>query len=307
MRTIHSLQNVSRHLKFFVIFLFFSVCFLPNTFAQNPELNDVNLQLRNLFSPLSKPSPSKKFLYDMSAHSTDSIWYVANCADTNQTDIWYKVYEEMYYAAYDTAMFTKIDTIINKVNNIGADTIPIGIMNFSYYGFKEDALSTNTYFNFDTVNTILTDKYPRPDFPYTDNNVIFMSAPLVNEAAFANPVFKIDPQYFFYDVFNADKFTKISIIQIDFGDGTGWHNYDPTVVSYYQPNYSTTSNVNPVIQVRQVNTGTSGVYGNAQSRFFPGTTINDVLANEILVLPGLLAGIFNGCNTTAATGKQIFI
>ena len=210
----------------FLIFLISVVTMLtfPSTSsAQNPELDEVNLQLRSMFSPLSKPLPSKKFLYEMSAHSTDSIWYVANCADTNQTEEWVKVYEEMYYAAYDTTALPKSDIILENVNNIGTDSIPIGIMNFSYYGLKEDAMNTNIYFNFDTINNVLTDRNPRPSFPYTDNNTIFMSSPLKYEANFSNPVFIIDPKYFYYDTFNADKFSKTAILQINFDDGTICH------------------------------------------------------------------------------------
>ena len=278
--------------------------FTTTTTAQNPGLEGVNLQLRTMFSLLSKPLPTKKFLYEMSAHSTDSAWYVPNCTDVNQTDIWLKVYEEMYYAAYDTNALTRVDAIVNDVNNVGSDSIPIGIMNFSYYGLKPDAMITNTYFNFDTINDILSDRFPRPSFPYTDNNTIFMSSPLKNEAFFSNPVFIIDPKYFYYDSFNAAKFAKKTIIQINFDDGTGWHDYDPSVISYYQPDYSTTANTSPTISVRQVNNGTPGVYGSAQSRFVPGGTTL-VPPDEILVIPGVNVGIYNGCNTNPATGKTV--
>ena len=275
-----------------------------NSFAQTPELNEINAQLRALFEPLNKPTPPKKFLYEMSAHSTDSTWYVTNCADTNYTDVWYKVYDEMYHAAYDTSWLTTIDSIIASVNNNGTDTIPIGIINYAYYGLMPEAMSTDTYFNFDTVNNVLTDKYPRPGYPYLDNNTLFMSAPLVNQANFANPIFVIDPKYFYYDSFNADKFAKTATLQINFADGTGWHNYDPTVISYYQPNYTTTNTTQPTISVRQINLATNNIFGTALSRFTVGAVAN-VPPDEILQLPGLLAGVYGGCNTTQATGKTV--
>ena len=278
--------------------------FTTTSYAQNPALNEVNLQLRGFFAPLSKPSPAKKFLYEMSAHSADSSWFVANCADTNQTDTWIKVYEEMYYAAYDTSTLTKSDFIINAANNYSNDSIPIGIMNFSFYGLKNDAMNTNNYFNFDTINNVLSDKNPRLGFPYTDNNAIFMSAPLINNASFANPVFVINPAFFYYDSFNADKFSKTAIIQIDFGDGTGWHNFNPTIISYYTPDYSINAVTEPTIRARQYNTTTASIFGSSQSRFFSGLTVA-VLPDEILDVQGLNVGVYNGCNTSEATGKTI--
>ena len=115
--------------------------------AQNETLYEANLQLRQLFSPLAKPIPSKGFLYNMAVHSTDSTWYVPNCADTNNTDLWFKIYDEMFHSAYDTTALTSAENIFNNANNYSNDTVPIGVMNYSYYGFKPDALSTNNYFN----------------------------------------------------------------------------------------------------------------------------------------------------------------
>lgn len=71
-----------------------------------------------------------------------------------------------------------------NANNFYVDTIPIGIMNFAFYGLKPDAMTTGNYFNFDTINNVLSDKYPRPSYPYTDDNIMFMSAPLKSDAAF---------------------------------------------------------------------------------------------------------------------------
>jgi len=42
----------------------------------------------------------------MSAHNADSSWFVPNSPDTNRIAVWYQVYDEMYYAAYDTNLLT---------------------------------------------------------------------------------------------------------------------------------------------------------------------------------------------------------
>jgi hypothetical protein len=294
-------QNLLNLLLNRILIITFILSFsLVKVHAQNQVLNGVNLQLRQFFSPLLKPTPTKKFLYEMSAHSTDSSWYVTNCADTNITDLWYKVYEEMYHAAYDTSVLTTSTTIFNNANNYSNDSIPIGIMNYSYYGLKPDAMSTNTYFNFDTVNNVLSDKIPRPSWPYTDNNTIFMSAPLINVAQSANPVFVISPQFFYFDSENASHFAKNALLKIDFGDGTGWHNFSPTSTSYYQPNYSTTNTVTPVMRVQAVDPSTANIWGGSASRFFPGTTVS-VPPDEILDITGLNVGIYNACTNTGKT------
>ena len=272
---------------------------MQNINAQNASINEANLQLRQLLSPLFKPNPAKNFLYDMAVHCTDSSWYVTIASDTNVTDEWFKVYEEMYHSAYDTAVLASVESIFDNANNYTNDTIPIGIMNFSYYGFKPDALTTNTYFNFDTINNILTDLNPRPSWPYTDNNTIFMSAPLINNAQFSNPTFTINPQFFYYDIYNAAHFAKNGLLKIDFGDGTGWHLYNPTVVSYYQPNYANVS-APPIIRVQTVDPSTSSILGGSMSRFFPGGVAN-VPPDEILVIQGLNVGIYNGCTNTGKT------
>lgn len=298
-------SSVLRNLFSKFLFLSFSfILFFTNLSAQNPVLNDVNLQLRQYFANLSKPAPAKKFLFEMSAHSTDSTLFVTNSPDTNQTETWYKVYEEMYYSAYDTTALIKSDEIINKANNYYSDSIPIGIMNFSFYGLKPDAMSTDIYFNFDTVNNVLSDKNPRPDWPYTDNNSIFMSAPLISESHSANPVFIIDPQFFYFDSYNAGHFSKDYILQINFGDGVGWQTFDPTIVSYYRPNYSLTGANNPVINVRLVQQATANIFGTSISSiliFGPPSRIPD----DIIIIPGLNVGVYHGCNTTDATGKTV--
>ena len=77
-------SSVLRNLFSKFLFLSFSfILFFTNLSAQNPVLNDVNLQLRQYFANLSKPAPAKKFLFEMSAHSTDSTLFVTNSPDTN--------------------------------------------------------------------------------------------------------------------------------------------------------------------------------------------------------------------------------
>ncbi len=272
-------------------------------YAQNPETNEVNQKLRGYFQNLDKPSNPKLFLYDMAAHFADSSWFVLNSPDTNTAMIWKLAYRELYNSAYDTTTWPIIETIESQIDDMGSDTIPIGIIHYAYYGLKQDAMSTDTYFNFDTINDILHDKYPRPSYPYNEGE-IFIAAPLKQEVSFANPVYKIDPHFFYYDTFNAVRFGKNARIQIDFGDGTGWHSYDPTIISYYQPNYQTTLTVNPVIRIREFDPAANVFGGTSTSNIWVGIAVA-IPPDEIMTINGLNVGIYNGCNTNPASGKTV--
>jgi hypothetical protein len=141
------------------------LCFGLKMKAQT-NLDSINMQLRTLFSNLLKPNPPRKFLYDMAGHSVDSTFFVSNnTIDTIDTETWLSTYTEMRNSAYDTMPMKLADTILNSCYNYKPDTINMLIMKYDYYKFKSNALSTNIYFNFDTVNNILTDKFPRPSFP----------------------------------------------------------------------------------------------------------------------------------------------
>lgn len=276
-----------------------------NVSAQNEALDSINLQLRQLFSPLARPSNPKWFLYDMAAHITDSSYYQTDYAEPNHTDIWFKVYEEMYHSAYDTTQLLHPDVVFERGNSFSNDTIPIGIMHYSYYTFKSDALTTNTYFNFDTVNTILTDKVSRPGFPYNEGH-IFIASPMTNASMYTNPVFRIDPQLIFTDGFNQGYYQSPEIVLlIDFADGHGWVEFDPSVVSHHQVTYDADNLGDKIIQVRLGPSGSGGSVAGSNARLIlPGTPV--VIPNrEVMNFPGIRGALFRSCNGTRITGRTI--
>ena len=122
--------------------------------AQTPGTAHINRQLRQLFVNLKRPPNPKEFLYDMSVHFLDSSLYTTKCPDTIGQDIWYKLYEEMYHSAYDTTKLEHPDSIFYRAHGYNKDTIPVGIMSYAFYKFKANALTTNTYFDFDTINNV---------------------------------------------------------------------------------------------------------------------------------------------------------
>lgn len=268
--------------------------------AQNEALDSINLQLRQLFSPLARPSPSRLFLYDMAAHITDSVYYQMHCPDTANTDVWFKVYGEMYQSAYDTAAFVHPDALYWRGNSFTGDTIPIGIMDYSFFVLKPEALTTGTYFTFDTVNTHLIDKVVRPGYPYNMSELL-IAAPLVQASVFSNPVFRIDPQFILSDMFTYGNFSG-SELRIDFGDGHGWVLFDPTVVTHHAVAYNGVTEV--AIKVAIFRKKGNEPIASSTSKILTGTT-PQIPPDEILHFPGLTVGVYNSCNSTGYSGKTI--
>lgn len=242
----------------------------------------------------------------MVAHVTDSNFYDTISFDTLTISDWYRLYDELYYMAYDTSQLKPPDSIYLWGNSYYTDTIPIGVMSFDYYELIDSALTTPTYFDFDTINNTISDKFPRIGYPYEEKS-IFSAAPLVKRTHFANPVFRIDPSFIFKDHFNDDYFKSDIDFKIDFGDGNGWVTFDPTQVSHHQANYTndgihyikTAIHGNPAHPSVVTHTSTSSIY--------VGSSQNNKSSNAALVLPGLTAGIYYACNQNNLNNGKIVI
>ena len=279
---------------FLIIILLFSL----KSNAQNPTLNDVNAQLRGMFANLAKPTPHKNFLYDMAAHVSNDSFFDANSQAINNTDDWFTVYEEMYHSAYDTTTLIHPDNLFVAANNFPSNIIPIGIMNYDYYTFTSDALTTNNYFDFDTINDILTDKYPRPTlYPYIEKSM-FMASTLVPIANVSNPTFRIDPQFIFFDQFTANNFSNPNYeLRIDFGDGLGWVAFNTNVVTLHQVIYTAASTKDIKVGIFYKPEGTSVSIKKSLARLQNPSTIPLPLPTETFDLPGITASWFPSCNS----------
>jgi hypothetical protein len=200
------------------------VLFANSTFESFSQsyVDSINTQLRNYFGALSKPNPAKEFNWDMAAHFVDSTLFTLNSADTLNTFKWELIYSEMRNSAYDTTDWQPFNTFYKSILTHRKDSIDMLLLLFDYYRFKPYALETDSYFNFDTINNILTDKVPRVGFPYK-NHSVFAAAPAHEETNYQNFIFRIKPQHFFLDSINNSNSTN-QFVRIDFGDGSGWHN-----------------------------------------------------------------------------------
>jgi hypothetical protein len=218
--------------------------------AQLSPVDSINNQLRQIFTPLFRPLPQKEFLYDMAAHFTDHPFNNHNSTDVISSDTWYRIYEECFYMAYDTTWLPKSDDIYSDAANIPGDTIPIGIFDFDYYRLKPNALTTNLYFDFDTINGILTDIAGRPDEPYTTGNV-FVAAPLFHMTQTTKVVFTLGN--IIYDAANTIYYGGPPYdLYIDFGDGNGKQYFNPSLPTTYTANYAAGQTVANIITTIEV-------------------------------------------------------
>lgn len=218
--------------------LFILLIVLPFSIRTKAQVTTFQLmvsELRNLFSNVSNPNPQISFFYDLSPHFVDSAFFHHYCLDTNTASNWFNLYKEMYYMAYDTTLIMKSDTVYQRaLPKIQSDTIPIGIIDWNFHLLVPTALTTGNYFIFDTVNNLLYDKPGAPS-PYTVQTT-FAGSTFRETYPFTNPVFMVDPHYFFKDSYK--HYTAVeSILKIDFGDGTGWHVFTENSIGHYQAHY----------------------------------------------------------------------
>lgn len=220
------------------IVLTFGISFKTSAQAPYNPMASVDSQLRELFSPLCHPTPEPLFLHDMSVHLMDSIIYTDNCPDTIYRDIWYKIYEELRTSAYDTTVTLPVDSIYTLGAGFYGDTVVMNVLAYDYLRFNDSALSCNYYFTADTVNNILIENgAPCELNPYVTQRV-FSVSPILYHLKWANVIYRIDPDFIFQD--NANDFAaKNRTLQIDFGDGSGWHTFPTNTVTHQSITYTT--------------------------------------------------------------------
>ncbi|MCC6252292.1 MAG: T9SS type A sorting domain-containing protein [Bacteroidia bacterium] len=236
------MKKLAFTLRCILTYIFISNCIFQSS-AQTPgpvtnPLQVVNQQLRDLFTPLSRPAPQQEYLFDMTGHVTEDKFWTNVSFDTSNTDNWYRLYWEQYYMAYDTTTLLKDEDIYESVLQYRGDTVQLGVLDVSYYQLVNNALTSKDYFQFDTVNDIISDLTNRPIEPYDVKN-IFTFSPLYNKSKTGKVTWVISPSYIFKDLTNLPFYNPSNYqFYIDFGDGNGWVQIDPTIVTYQTIDYS---------------------------------------------------------------------
>jgi hypothetical protein len=124
-------KRSSQTSKTLLLVIVFAITTLQSL-AQAP-LDSINLQLRQLFGSLSRPTPPKEFNWDMAVHIMDSSAFItSNLADTLNVDDWVMMYGEMWNCAYDTAWLPKVEDVYEPCFDYGPDTINMLTMRFAW-------------------------------------------------------------------------------------------------------------------------------------------------------------------------------
>ncbi|MCB0481994.1 MAG: hypothetical protein KDC83_11220, partial [Flavobacteriales bacterium] len=310
--------------KLGIAFVLFNLHYLTIT-AQIGGLSyqSGNDQLRGLFSQLQKPTnPDAALLYDMAGHFSDNKWWSSNCPDTNNASNWSLLYEEAWYAQYDTTILPRIWTYYKNTQKHHKDTVTFGLIDYEFHKIDDDALTTDKYFLIDN-NDALVDNFkfkylggptddtsdanlygidysyePNPIYqnadsssPYTYGE-IFAANIFREEVYFRNVTFKIDPAFLFISPIQLATYLPEFSLRIDFGDGKGWQIIDHQSVSYLSVDYPSSGNY--IIK--------AAYFDNMGNASRGSTTEIVVISNEQKInpsetwnLPGIQAGVYRAC------------
>lgn len=208
------------------------------TASENGPVTEVNLQLRDIFSGLVNPYPSVNYFYELSAHVIDSAYFDVRCSLPTSCNLWYYAYKELMWCAYDTTWMEPDIDVYKRANNIGTDTVFIGIIDVKYLTLDSKAISSGEYFYADTINNILYSQQvdQRPAYHMGE---MFMSSPIVTSSNTRQPTFAIDPSFFFIDNALYDSLRLGYSCYINFDDSLGNQLIDMNNASYFHVVYST--------------------------------------------------------------------
>lgn len=279
-------MKIQKYICLFIGLLFFSAL------IAQPQ-REANNELRRLFENLNLPPiDTKHFLYDMSAHVVEEVYFSNQCPEPTNTDNWFLQYEEMYYSAYDTLQWDTVGGIFDDVYNSTSGIIPIGIMDFDYYRLKDDALTTDIYFDFDLSDDSISDKPGRPSSPYKEANV-FSAAPLVQTSYFTDVTFSIG-SHIYNDNHNNEYYTNSNyIIRVNFDDGNGWNTFLNPLNETYTAEYGIEGTKN--IEVAIYDDGNTLIKYSVSEFIVVSTHTSPTPDRTIGAVPGLTADVYYNC------------
>ncbi|MGB0176275.1 MAG: esterase/lipase family protein [Owenweeksia sp.] len=285
------------------IALFFAV-FLLSSYSGKSQgmLGSAAYNLHYFFSGVNPVSnPYHDFLYPLSAHVVDTGFYQNYSTDTNYAQNWYRLYEEMRYMNFDTTALDISDSVYVAANGFGSDTVVFGFMDYDFYGLKDGALSSNTYFIFDTIADTIGDKPGRPDHPFTSNR-LFAPSPLIPSSFYSQVTFRIDEDFFFIDSWKFD--WEGVTLRIDYGDGNGFHNYGNFSNPIHEVvNYGSAGE--KVLFFELVQGGSTVATGRAKFKVANATVATP--PDDFFTMPGISVGHYEGCEESASRKAVVFV
>lgn len=288
---------------FILSFIFLSSSVWQKSYAQTNPIPYIDSQLRAWFSPLWHPTPEPNHLFEMSVKTLDSTYFGYMCADTLEADIWYKIYEEMRTCAYDTTLLDPPMDIYTDALMFRSDTVVMNILALDYLTFIDSALTTDYYFNWDTATQTITDKgFPGEVNPYNKGKV-FAACPRSYLIRDLQTKFRFEPAFIYHDDSN-DFQANNWRIQVDLGDGNGWHNIPLGSASNVQSNYSTPAQYTITTRVLDV----------ANNVIMKSISTIEVMKSQLRIMPDntfetddLTVSVYNPCATSGSPLQKTII
>lgn len=207
---------------------------------------DLNYQLRDIFIKLKRAPANTPFLYDMATHIISDNYYTSyNDSTVIAEGMFYTMYEELRYSAYDTTILKPVDSVVNKLNDRKKeDTIIMSILNADFAVFSDDAFNIEGQYFYTTDSTI-TDVKNRRKEPYDIRNV-FLTTINTQVSYFRKVDFVLDTSNIFAsnkllsDFSISDLNPNFARWKVDFGDGAGWREFNPLQKNHYSILYKDT-------------------------------------------------------------------
>jgi pimeloyl-ACP methyl ester carboxylesterase len=288
---------------FILTFILLSSGIPQKSYGQLNPIPYVDSQLRAWFAPLWHPTPEPNHLFEMSVKTLDSTYFGYMCPDTLEADMWYKIYEEMRTCAYDTTLLDPPADIYTDALQFMSDTIVVNILALDYNTFIDSALTTDYYFDWDTATQTITEKgFPGELNPYNTGKV-FAACPRTYLISDLQTKFRFDPTFIFHD--NANDFIANNWrIEVDLGDGAGWHNIPLGAPYHVQSNYSTSGRY----------TITTRVLDMANNVIMKSISAIQVMKPQYRIAPDstfetdqLVVGIYKPCETSGDALEKTII
>ncbi len=237
-------------MKYFIRYTiaFFAVLLASPHTVQSQNYQDPDKALRymlgsldwNPVSTYSSPpiaTSTPEFLYDYSTNVTDFKYFVPVSNDISTIDNFFLMYEEMWNAADDTTIWERSDSLAKRALQISSDTTQILTFNFDFLKIKEVAYTNGDYFTFNTTQNRLED-HPNPIGDPFELGEVYAATSSKTSHNFTDVHYRIDPAFMIFDQRNSLKDQNPEYgLRIDFGDGNGFINFDPTAITTHTVNF----------------------------------------------------------------------
>ncbi len=201
--------------------------------VKSQGLPDMNDELHQLFSGLNKPgnkiSCQSNFLWDMATEISSDYNGTIGIKDPGVSFDWFTQHQEFYFRSYTKGLLPLTRQVKTEAEDLynSSRKIAIGIMDFSYYEFTDDAFDVQGQY-FDWDDNSIWDVSGRSKEPYKEltpgeyNLTFFKCAPLRDYYHYRKIIFTFSPRFSFYDQQYSCFYKQIPVNEFQVNFGSGW-------------------------------------------------------------------------------------